>query len=147
MSVGHVVAADRQDAGVERRAVREEGEVDRAGADVGDRDAELLLGLGQDGLGRRQRGRHELVDLDARPRRRISVRFWTAVADAVTMWVSTSSRIALIPSGSLTPSWPSTDEAAGLDVEDLAVRRDRDRPGDLGRPVDVLAADLAIVGR
>src|SRR3954451_11991599 len=36
------------------------------------------------------------------------VRFWTAVADAVTMWVSTSSRRALIPSGSLTPSWPST---------------------------------------
>src|SRR6187401_1370589 len=36
------------------------------------------------------------------------VRFWTAVADAVTMWVSTSSRSALIPSGSLTPSWPST---------------------------------------
>src|SRR3954454_6633080 len=36
------------------------------------------------------------------------VRFWTAVADAVTMWVSTSSRSALMPSGSLTPSWPST---------------------------------------
>ena len=35
-------------------------------------------------------------------------RFWTAVAEAVTMWVSTSSRSALIPSGSLTPSWPST---------------------------------------
>jgi cell division ATPase FtsA len=32
------------------------------------------------------------------------VRFWTAVADAVTMRVSTSSRSALIPSGSLTPS-------------------------------------------
>src|SRR5262245_14258988 len=36
------------------------------------------------------------------------VRFCTAVADAVTMWVSTSSRSALMPSGSLTPSWPST---------------------------------------
>ena len=35
-------------------------------------------------------------------------RFWTAVADAVTMWVSTSRRRALMPSGSLTPSWPST---------------------------------------
>ena len=33
-------------------------------------------------------------------------------------------------------------EAAPLDVEDLLVRRDRDRPGDLDRPVDVLAADL-----
>ena len=36
------------------------------------------------------------------------VRFWTAVADADTMWASTSSRSALMPSGSLTPSWPST---------------------------------------
>ncbi len=35
-------------------------------------------------------------------------RFCTAVADAVTMCVSTSRRSALIPSGSLTPSWPST---------------------------------------
>ena len=36
------------------------------------------------------------------------VRFWTAVAEADTMCVSTSSRSALMPSGSLTPSWPST---------------------------------------
>ena len=56
--------------GVERRAVLEQREVDRAGADVGDRDAELLLGLGQDRLGRGERVDHELVDLDARPRRR-----------------------------------------------------------------------------
>ena len=38
-------------------------------------------------------------------------------------------------------------EAAPLDVEDVAVRRDRDRPGDLDRAVDVLAGDLAVVGR
>ena len=37
--VGHVVATDRQDPGVERRALLEQGEVDGAGADVGDRDA------------------------------------------------------------------------------------------------------------
>ena len=36
-------------------------------------------------------------------------------------------------------------EAARRDVEDVAVRRDRDRPGDLDRPVDVLAGDLAVV--
>ena len=36
------------------------------------------------------------------------------------------------------------DEAAPHDVEDLAVRRDRDGPGDLDRAVDVLAADLAV---
>ena len=33
-------------------------------------------------------------------------------------------------------------EAPPLDVEDLLVRRDRDRPGDLDRPVDVLAGDF-----
>ena len=36
-------------------------------------------------------------------------------------------------------------EAAPLDVEDLAVRRDGDRPGDLDGAVDVLAGDLAVV--
>src|SRR4051794_2043275 len=36
------------------------------------------------------------------------VRFCTAVAEADTMCVSTSRRSALIPSGSFTPSWPST---------------------------------------
>ena len=71
------------------------------------------------------------------------VRFWTAVAEAVTMWVSTSSRSALIPSGSLTPSWPSTMKPRALDVEHFAVRRDRDGPGDLDGAVDVLAGDLA----
>ncbi len=36
------------------------------------------------------------------------VRFWTEVAAPATMCVSTSRRTALIPSGSLIPSWPST---------------------------------------
>ena len=37
-------------------------------------------------------------------------------------------------------------EAAPLDVEDLAVGRDRHRAGDLDGAVDVLAGDLAMVG-
>ena len=49
---------------MERRAVHEQGEVDRAGAEVGHRHAELLLGLGQDRVGRRERGAHQLVDPD-----------------------------------------------------------------------------------
>ena len=36
-------------------------------------------------------------------------------------------------------------EAAPLDVEDLAVGRDRHGAGDLDRAVDVLAGDLAVV--
>jgi len=35
-------------------------------------------------------------------------RFWIEVAAPATMWVSTSSRTALMPRGSLIPSWPST---------------------------------------
>ena len=57
------------------------------------------------------------------------VRFWTAVADAVTMCVSTSRRRALMPSGSLTPSWPSTVKPAALDVEHVAVAAGWTRPG------------------
>ena len=98
---------------VERRAVGEQGHVDRAGADVGDRHAELLLGL--------RRGRPRPTRASSAtsssiltpPAMTHLVRFWTAVAEAVTMWVSTSSRIALISSGSLTPSWPSTMKSRG----------------------------------
>ena len=50
--------------GVERRALDEQGQVDRPGADVGDGHAELLLRLGQDRLGRGERVGHQLVDLD-----------------------------------------------------------------------------------
>ena len=41
---------------------------------------------------------------------------------------------------------PVDGEAAPLDVEDVTVGRDRDRPRDLDRPVDVLAGHFAVVG-
>ena len=41
------------------------------------------------------------------------VRFCRAVAPPCTMWVVTSRRMALMPSGSLTPSWPSTVKSRG----------------------------------
>ena len=63
--VGHVVATDRQDPGVERRALLEQGQVDGPGAEVGDGDAELLLGLVEHRLGGGQRVDHQLVDLHA----------------------------------------------------------------------------------
>ena len=61
------------------------------------------------------------------------------------MWVSTSSRMPAHPERVLDALLAVDDEPARQDVEDLAVRRDRDRPGHLGRPVDVLVGDLPIV--
>ena len=67
------------------------------------------------------------------------------MAEPVTMWVSTSSRMRAHPERVLDAFLAVDDEAARQDVEDLAVGRDRHRPGDLGGPVDVLAGDLAAV--
>ena len=116
------------------------------GADVGDRDAELLLGLGQDRLGRGQRVDDQLVDLDA------------GRGDALGQVLDRGRGrrddvgLDLEPQGAhpervLDALLAVDREAAPLDVEDLAVGRDRDRPGDLDRAVDVLAGDLAVVGR
>ncbi len=143
--VGHVVPTDRQHPGVERRALLEEREIDRAGADVGDRHAELLLGLGQDGLGRGQRVGDELVDLDAGRghalgqvldggrRGRDDVRLDLEAQGAH-------------PERILDPFLAVDREAAPLDVEDLAVRGDRDRSRLLDGAAHVLAGDLAVVG-
>jgi hypothetical protein len=61
-------------------------------------------------------------------------------------------RLDLQPQGAhpervLDPFLPVDREPTTLDVEDLAVGRDRHRAGDLDRPVDVLAGDLAMVPR
>ncbi len=143
--VGDIRAADREHPRMERRAVLEEGEVDRAGTDVGDRDPELLLRRGQDGLGRGERVDDELVDLDARlgdalgevldgrRRRRDDVGLDLELEGAH-------------PERVLDALLAVDREAPALDVEHVAVRRDRHRAGDLDRPVDVLAGDLAMVG-
>ena len=143
--VGHEVAADRQDARPERRALVEHREVDRARADVGDGDAQLLLRLVRDGLGRGERVDDELVDLDAR------------LGDALHQVLDRGRGrgddvgLDLEPQGAhpervLDALLAVDREAAPLDVEDLAVGRDRDRPGLLDRAPDVVAADLAVVG-
>ena len=63
--VGDVDAAERQDRGVERRAVEEERHVGRAGADVGDGHAQLALRLGEHRLARGERRDDQLVDAHA----------------------------------------------------------------------------------
>ena len=129
---------------MERRALLEQGEVDGARADVGDGDAELLLGLVEDRLGRGQRVDDQLVDLDAgrgdalgqvldRGRRR---------RDDVGLDLEPQRAH---PERVLDALLAVDAEAASLDVEHLAVGRDRHRAGDLDRPVDVLARDLAVV--
>jgi hypothetical protein len=107
-------------------------------------DAELLLGLGQDRLGRRERVDHELVDLD--PGR----------GDALGQVLDRGRRRRDDVGLDLEPQRAHPErvldallavdrEAAPLDVEDVAVGRDRDGAGDLDRAVDVLAGDLAMV--
>ena len=142
--VGHVAAADRQHGRVERRPVREQREVDRARADVRDRDPQLLLGLGQHRLCRREPVRDELVDLDA------------GELDALGQVLDRGRRggddvrLDLEPQRAhpervLDALLAVDGEAATLDVEHVPVRRDGDRAGDLDRAVDVLAGDLAVV--
>src|SRR6266536_5503456 len=132
------------DLGVEGRAVGEQGQVDRSGADVGNRHPEIALGLRGNRLGRGEGARHQLIDLDsggdhafgevldrggrggddvdlhAEPDRAHAQRVLDAllVVDA---------------------------EVAGQDVEDLPVRRDLDCPGDLRRAIDILPGDLTVV--
>ena len=126
------------------RALLEEGEVDRAGADVGDRDAQLLLRLGQDGLGGRERIGDELVDLHAGR--------GDALGQVLDRRRGRGDDVGLDlepqrahPERVLDALLAVDREAAPLDVEDLAVGRDRDRAGDLDGAVDVLAGDLAMV--
>ena len=125
--------------------VLEQGEVDRPGADVRDDDAEFLLGVGQDGLGRGQRVGHQLVDLDA------------GRADALGQVLDRGRgrrddvRLDLEPQGAhpervLDALLAVDGEPAALDVEHLAVGRDGDGARDVDGAVDVLAGDLAVVG-
>ena len=116
------------------------------GADVGDRHAELLLGLGQDRLRRGERVDHELVDLD--PGR------GDALGQVLDRGRGRRDDVGLDlePQGAhpervLDALLAVDREAASLDVEDVPVGRDGDRPGDLDRAVDVLARDLAVVRR
>ena len=137
--VGDVVATQRQHRRMERRAVDEQRQVDRAGAEVGHRDTELTLGLGQHGVGGRQRCRNKLVDAHVRTLDALGQvldRRRAAVDDV---------RLDLEPHRAhaqriLDALLAVDDEAARQDVQHLAIGWDLDGPGDLGRALDVLAA-------
>ena len=114
------------------------------GADVGDRDAQLLLGLGQHGLRRREAVGDQLVDLDPgqlhalgqvldRGRRR---------GDDVRLDLEPQRAH---PERVLDALLAVDGEPAPLDVEHVAVVGDRHGARDLDRAADVLAGDLAVV--
>ncbi len=63
--VGDLVAGDGHDGRVADRLVLEDGDVGRAAADVDEHDADLLLVVVQDGVARRQRLQHDVVDVVA----------------------------------------------------------------------------------
>ena len=114
------------------------------GADVGDGHAELLLRLRQHRLGRSETVDHQLVDLD--PGRGDALREvldrGRRGRDDVGLDLEPQRAH---PERILDPLLAVDREPAPLDVEDVAVGRDRHRAGDLDRPVDVLAGDLAMV--
>ena len=129
---------------VEGRAVLEQGEVDGPGADVGDGDAQLLLGLGEHGLGRGQRVRDQLVDLDPGGGHALGqvLDRGRGRRDDVRLDLETQGAH---PERVLDAFLAVDGEAAALDVQDLAVGRDGHGSGDLDGPVDVLAGDLAVM--
>ncbi len=107
-------------------------------------DAELLLGLVEDRLGRGERVDHQFVDLDAGRGHALGQVLDRGRRGRDDVGLDLEAEGAH-PERILDALLAVDREAAPLDVEDLAVRRDRDRPGDLDRPVDVLAGDLAVV--
>ena len=129
---------------MERRALLEQGKIDGPRADVGDRHAEILLGLVQDGLGRGEGVDHEFVDLDAGRGHALGqvLDGGRRCRDDVRLDLQAQRAH---PERVLDALLAIDREAAPLDVEHLPVGRDRDRAGDLDGTVDVLAADLAVM--
>ena len=136
-----LIAAQRQHRRVEWRAVEEEGDVGRAGADVGDGHAQVAFGLREDRLGRRQRCRHQLVDADAG--------LLDALAEVLDRGRAGVHDVGL----DLEPDGAHADgildallavdhEATRQDVQHLAVGGDVDGARDVRGPGHVLAGDL-----
>ena len=129
---------------MERRAFQEQGEVDGAGADVRDGHPELLLGLVEDGIGRGERVDDELVDLHAGRGHALGQVLDRGRGRGDDVGLDLEPQGAH-PERVLDALLAVDREAAPLDVEHLAVGRDRHGAGDLDGAVDVLAADLTMV--
>ena len=137
-------AAHRDGRGVGDRAVVEHRKIGRVAADVQEGDPELAVLVGEDRLGRRERGQDELVDLDAR-----ALDALREVLDAG-LGGRDDVRLDLEPHGAHADRvthalLPIHDVAARDHVEDLARIRDGYGPRRVDRPEGVLARDVPVM--
>src|SRR5450759_3165 len=142
--VGDVVAANRKNGRLEGRTIEEQGQVDCARSDVGHSHAQVALGFREHRLSRGQRAGYELVDLDVRGLDALG-----QVPDGRSGG-GNDMGLDLAADGAhakriLHALLTVDDEAAWQDVEDFAVRWNRDGPGHFQSTADVLASDLALM--
>ena len=121
-------------------------DVGGAAADVDQRDAQLLLVVGQDRFAGRELLDHGLGDVDAGPvhaRHDVLRRVWLPVM----MCTLTSSRAPVMPDRRADAVLFVDDEILREHVQDLAARRQRHRFRRVDGSPDVLARDLAVLAR
>jgi hypothetical protein len=144
--VGEVVAAERDDAGVLDGAAGEDGHVGGAAADVDERDAQLLLLLGQHRLRRSERLEHDVGDREPG--------LGAALDDVLRARGGGGDDVDLGLQPHAAHAQRLLDAVLLVDhvllrqhVEDLAVLGDVHRPGRVEHAVDVRLPDLLVLHR
>ena len=140
--VRDVVAADRDDARVGDAAVDVEEDVGRAAADVDDRDADLALVVGEDGLGARERLEDDVGDDEAAALGAADDVLDAARGGRDEVHLRAEAHAAH-PDRVADAVLDVDDVLARQDVEDLAIGVDRDGAGALEDALDVGAGHLA----
>jgi hypothetical protein len=139
-----VIAADADDRGVPEAAALVDRDVGVPAADVDERDAELLLVLGQHRLARGELLHDRLGDADAGAVHARDDVLRRALAAGHDVHVH-SSRAPVMPDRRADSVLLVDDEILGQDVQDLAAGRQRHRLGGVDGAPDVLARDLAVL--
>ena len=142
--VGEVIAADADDGRVPQAAALVDRDVGGAAADVDQRDAELLLVLGQHRFAGRELLDDRLGDVDAGPvhARDDVLRRALAAGDDVDVHFEPGAGHADRRADAVLLV---DDEVLRQHVQDLAAGRQRHRLGRVDRAPDVLARDLAVL--
>ncbi len=144
--VGEVIAADADDRGVPEAAALVDRDVGRAAADVDERDAELLLVLGEHRLARGQLFDHRLRHRDAGAvhARDDVLRRALAAGDDVDVDLETRAGHADRRADAVLLV---DDEVLRQDVQDLAAGRQRHGLRRVDGPAHVFTGDLAVLPR